>query len=247
MKIKQLIGLSAAALIGLMGTQVFADVYVVDGTEQVTQVKTENTVVEGRDPEKAKDPINSSEWAKPYINRAFAHSLLYDTDLQKNAIFTQNISRQDFIDILMNYVRLNVTDYRLGQLKEGKEIYNLVDTDSFNTHEAMFLGLVSGRYRDENGGVHFEGSKEITRQEASRVLGLAEELINNQRSVIRPFPELRIFTDAGLIQDWALQGCADMVSMGVIAGRHEGIFAPNGYTKQEEAIKMIVVLLENRK
>lgn len=186
--------------------------------------------------------IVNSSWSSHYVKMGYHYKLMDNTNLSKNVDLTKNISREDFTEIVMNYLRVHMTEFKMNKIKSKNKYVEYIDTANKNILEATQLGIVSGVGYDS-----FAPYKNIDRESVATILSRVERLLDVCDNInINPNPELRIFKDKDKISDWAIQGVADMVSVGAINGNDLGEFNPQGYTTREQAIKIMVELYDRK-
>lgn len=183
--------------------------------------------------------ITNSEWSTHYVGMGYAHGLLDNTNLTKNADLRNNITREDFTEIVMNYVRVHMTEFQIENERSEVNGMFYMDTSNWNVLLATQLGVVNGV-----GNNNFNPNGNITRQEVATILARVEKLVSCKVPSIREEAELRKYKDVDKIDMWARYGVGLMTNLDVINGKNDGNFDPLGNTKQEEAIKMIVELYE---
>ena len=220
------------------------DHIITDGEVTIQRKDTGGLFVQEVEGRRIAKEIISSDWSQEYIKDAHALGLLKRTNLEKYADFREDIDRNDFLDIVMNYVRLNVTQYKLDLMKV--KYPKFIDTDNPNIIEAADLGIVKGERNPQNNKMSFSPNRNITREEIAVILHNAEEVIRGEQSKANSTVELRVFKDRRDISWWARKGVATVSEMGAIQGREDGTFAPKNPAKREEAVKIVVEMLNRR-
>ncbi|WNR45850.1 alpha-amylase family glycosyl hydrolase [Paenibacillus roseipurpureus] len=103
---------------------------------------------------------------------------------------------------------------------------------------AYQLGIITGR--DEH---HFAPDEPITREEMAAMIVRAYQVMHDgsATAVAEGTPS---FTDADSISKWALASVEQAVSLGLLHGREEHSFAPQGITTRAESAQVIYNLLQ---
>lgn len=193
-----------------------------------------------------------SPWAKEGVQRAQAKGFSMSTG---NSDYTVPATRNEFRDAAMSYVVVNqqqaylsaLVEYYLaekdeqGQMKlvfqdkpEEVEISRWTDRDN---SIAYYLGLVDGRSPG-----YFEPDAQVTRQEAAVMLAKAYRVVG--KDLPEDSKELP-FTDKDQIAEWARDSVAAMYSWGILQGKGDGSFDPQGPFTREQCLLTFLRLYEN--
>lgn len=193
-----------------------------------------------------------SSWAKEGVQRAQAEGLSMGTG---NGDYTAPATRNEFREAAMSYVAVNqqqaylaeLVEYYLaekdeqGQMKlvfqdkpEEVEISRWTDRDN---SIAYYLGLVDGRRPG-----YFDPDTQVTRQEAAVMLARAYQVVG--KTLPEDTKELP-FTDNDQIADWAEDSVAAMYTWGILLGKEDGSFDPQGPFTREQCLLTFLRLYEN--
>lgn len=187
----------------------------------------------------AKRNLIASDWSKEFVFKANELKLLTGTRMYKNHNLTEDITRAEFVELMMNFVESSISAERLNLIKMNSAVVAYEDTAQDTIIEATKLGLVAGV-----GGNKFAPQDMITREQVAVILDRAMKIVDLENSYdVRQDIELALYSDAVLISDWAKQGVANMTAVGAIEGNGVGMFMPKGLTTKEQAIKIIVELM----
>lgn len=192
-----------------------------------------------------------SDWAAEDITAALELGFVPE-ELQGN--YTQNITRQEFVHIAMNFCALQ---YRLarndpfrsgGEFKEEfrvvhtiyyleklKDFGDFTDCSDDEVSLAARFGLVNGV-----GDNRFEPDREINRAEAAAMLLNAYrvytgDLYDETSTLLADAPALA-YADSELIAGWAQAPAALMTQWGVMKGVEDHKFDPTGFYTREQCI-----------
>lgn len=184
----------------------------------------------------------TSKWSKEHIVKAGKLELLNGTRLYKNSDLTTDITRGDFVELMMNYMNKTVSAERLNLIRFNAEAVYYDDIDiktQSSIIEATQLGLIFGMGNDK-----FAPEDVINREQIAVIVNRAMKIVNLNFIDTRQDVELAIFSDKNDIAAWARQGVANMTTVRAIEGNGMGMFVPKGYTTKEQAIKIIVELMK---
>lgn len=185
--------------------------------------------------------VEYSKWSEFYVKMGYHYGLMDGTNLEKNVRLSRVINREDFTEIVMNYLRVHMTEFQMDQIKSKNKVVEFIDTSNKNIEEASQMGLIFGV-----GEGNFSPYGSISRQEVAVILTRVEKLLDVcDKLSVRPIPELAIFSDRDEISEWAREGVALQVKLGSISGS-DGKLNPRDFTTSEESIKMLVELYDKK-
>lgn len=176
-----------------------------------------------------------SPWAEKVVYNASKDGLLSSTNLERNSDLRANISREDFVEIIMNHIYVSVTPEKIDILLAIMPKMYFSDTTNFKITQAAQLGIVNGM-----GDGTFGPKNNITREQMAVILDRVNKLVGGNATDVNAEVALRIFADAPMISDWARQAVANQVVLGTIEGMGNGMFAPSGNATREQAIKILI-------
>lgn len=170
-----------------------------------------------------------SPWASTKIKLANKAGLLPQDFAGRQ--FTENITRRDFCELLINSCRL--FEY---PLPEVREYHPFTDTKDSFAEQAFILGLTSGTAE----GI-FSPDLPLTREMAVGMLGKLrllfqseqQQLIGEQQAeyILQKYAE-----DSDILSGWAKRSMADAYSRGIITGCGIGILSPQNNVTREQAV-----------
>ncbi|TCQ04618.1 S-layer family protein [Serpentinicella alkaliphila] len=170
-----------------------------------------------------------SNWAKIEIEKAITYELVTQKILSN---FTADITREEFAELSLQLYRI------LGgkiEIKANSNIFK--DTQNLAILQAYSVGIVNGI-----GDGKFDPKGKITRQQMACML---ERVLTSLEIYPVVTKEYRYFSDEDEIADDAKSSVQLMNKLGVISGVGKNIINPRGNTSREQAIAMLVRLLEH--
>ena len=165
-----------------------------------------------------------SSWAVAELQTAISMGLV-PQDLQTG--YQRNISRQNFCRLIWELIKKQ-PDYM--QLLWNKPEVTFTDTDVAEISWCAQLGVINGV-----GNGRFEPYRELTRQEAAKILALTTQLLGVQDTGAQA-----PFTDRTAFSNWAVPFIDFCGVNGIVNGRETGAFDPTGQFSTEQAIITIL-------
>jgi len=171
-------------------------------------------------------------WAQSYIE------YLYEKDVTTGTSSTtyspsKTLTRAEFITFIMRTKKdIDVTSAKTGVFKD-------VEKDKWYTDHVNWAGAngIDAGSKDGN----FRPGDNITREEmATMLLSFADTMEIKLPRAKEPIE----FTDASKISGWAEKAIGIVQRAGIIDGKPDGSFDPQGYATRAEAAKIIKVLME---
>lgn len=188
------------------------------------------TIVEqggGTAQQPAQPAVNQDEpsaWAAAELQTAISMGLV-PQDLQTG--YRRNITRQNFCRLIWELIKQQ-PDYQ--QLLWNKPEVTFTDTDSPEVAWCAQLGIINGV-----GSGQFAPHRELTRQEAAKILALTTQLLGAQDTGAQA-----PFTDRTEFSAWAVPFIDFCGVNGIVNGRETGAFDPKGQFSTEQAILTIL-------
>lgn len=164
-------------------------------------------------------------WSKKDVNIASDLGLIIDS--MKEDI-SKEISRYEFIKMLMRL------DEHIGK-HEFSSAYKFNDTDDVDVNNALNLGIVKGGWNN-----NFNGQSFLTKEAMSTIIYRYLK-INNKLD--EPVNTNNNFVDLSEVSPWAKEAVTALASRGVIKGDDKGLILPKSNVTREQAIVMVVRLL----
>ncbi|WP_415841069.1 S-layer homology domain-containing protein, partial [Paenibacillus typhae] len=174
-------------------------------------------------------------WAKDAVNNMGSRMVVTGTG---DELFSpdRDITRAEFAAIIVRGLglRLETSGGSFTDVKQADWYSSAIQT-------AYKYGLITG-YEDGS----FRPNDKITREQAMLIVskamkltGLSEKIAEQSASHV-----LGEFSDAGNVANWSLNGVADSISAGIIAGRSANSLAPKAYITRAEVATMMQRLLQ---
>lgn len=182
-----------------------------------------------------KNPVNyldtKGHWAEDDIARATEMGWI--NGYPDGRFAPQNeVTRAQFTTMLSRALALSSQSDLEQTFKDHEHIPNYAKS---HVSKAAAAGLVIG-YEDAT----FRPARLITRSEITvmlmRVFGY-EDMIDSSPSLA--------YDDVDLVPDWAYPAIATASDMGIVKGRDNNKFAPEGYTTRAEAVTLILRILDH--
>jgi hypothetical protein len=169
-----------------------------------------------------------SPWALSKIQIAKTASLMSE-DFGRQE-YTENITRRDFCQLLINSCRL--FEYPLPDVSKS---HPFTDTQDEIAKQAFLLGLTSGTAE----GI-FSPDLPLTREMAVAMLGKLRLLLQADGKLMDEQQAAEILQkyakDSDKLSDWAKRSMADAYSRGIITGTDIGILSPKNNVTREQAV-----------
>lgn len=172
-----------------------------------------------------------SKWAQKELERAFALDVA-PYRLKDKMVYTDNMTREMFCDILANMMKLQ------NKLPDtGEEQFE--DTDNENVSRLWNAGIISG-YDD----VTFGPENSITREEAAMLLYKAaqymgcDDFYDDYR--LSPY----VYADENDIDVWAKEAVYQMKKISLMSGVDNDMFAPKSNYTNEQSVATIMRLYD---
>ena len=175
-----------------------------------------------------------NHWSSYYVNSLSYMGIVGGSeDIYGKLVYIPDdgLSREQFAKILVNYLKIDVSEYSETEL-------NFADSDEIApwavpyVKAAVGAGLMKGRTTPAD-TVIFAPNDGIKRQEAIYVLGgLLPEVEGSEIS----------FTDKDEIAPWAAENFSRALSAGLISGYDDGSIRPEGGITRGEAATLVVRL-----
>lgn len=169
-----------------------------------------------------------SAWATTRIKIANTAGLMPEDFGQRQ--FTENITRGDFCELLINSCRLFTYP-----LPEVPPTHPFTDTQDTIPEQAFALGLTSGTAA----GI-FSPDLPLTREMAVVMLGRLRLLFQSELKLVDKLQAEQILqkyaTDGDKLSGWARIAMADAYSRGIIVGTAIGVLSPGNNVTREQAV-----------
>lgn len=183
------------------------------------------------------DVNNGKDWAEKYIELLATKGIIKG---KTKDIFAPNehTTRVEFAVLLVRSLKLEGSKYD-GRFSDIK------GTEWFNANNELMAAVESGIIQGKTDGKFAPNSK-ITRAEAAVMIGRALNLekVNFDASKLDVAKKITDFKDNKSIGEWAKAEVKAVYQAGIINGKTNGEFDPNGYTKRNEMAKMFAEFLE---
>ena len=174
----------------------------------------------------------ASEWAQGLLMNAYGRGLITP---RTSSGLQESITRLQFAELAVNLV-----EQTTGEEIEPAETF-FQDTSDEAVLKAVAAGITSGK---EEGS--FAPDDLITRQEIcvmlDRVIQYVDQIqgtttLDSDSTQLDPD-----YADGDQVDPWAVHSVALLTNNGIMAGREEGMLAPQDFTTVEEAIVLVLAL-----
>jgi len=193
------------------------------GTTHLSQYYVKKSVVDFSD-------VNSSYWAYTYI-RNFAGKGLINGVSEESFEPLRDITRAEFVAIIARMYMITGDTSKLP--------FDDVDEDAWYAEDvaaAYEAGYITGKTTTT-----FEPNAKITRQEAAKVI--SNVLMNNGHGIIMNTADIQVeFSDYSSIGSWAVEAVATVFKEGIVSGKPDNKFDPQGNATRAEVVKMLTEL-----
>jgi len=170
------------------------------------------------------DQDQPSDWAIPHVTTAYNNNLTTDRTLIN---FTEDISREAFCELVVKLYE-NATGRPIAVA--NPEVF--IDTDNIAVAKAYELGIVGGY-----GDGRFGPDDLITRQQLMAMFFRTLVRLDPQYGTYS-YPELE-FSDAGSLDEWAVEPAKSLVSFELIDGVGDNRLAPQDNATIEQSLKLV--------
>lgn len=178
------------------------------------------------------DVDNNKNWAEEYIETLASKYIIKGKD-NGNYAPNEQMNRAQFTVLLVRALGLPTEEYdnRFPDVK-GDEWFNA----NGELMAAVKYGIIKGR---DNG--NFDPNAKITRSQAAVMIGRAMKLdfLNYDESKLDDNKKVTDFKDASTIGAWAKEDIEAVYQAGIMTGKDDNSFDPNGNTKRDQMAKIL--------
>lgn len=165
-------------------------------------------------------------WSKHYVAKANNLGILQDS---MKADISLPINRFEFIKMLMKL------DSHIAKRKINT-VYSFNDTVDTDVTNALNLGIVTGDRKN-----NFNSSSNLTKEAMAVIIYRYLNLLNKFETESRKDTAV---TFVSPVSDWAVEAYDKLISLGIIEGDENNRINPKDNVSREQAIVMVVRLLE---
>lgn len=203
------------------------------GGEPVNPTQPSTDVPDPEPPENPEPPVTLTDiaghWAEASIKQAVANGIAAG---YPDGTFKPNhtVTRAEFIVMLMNALKLQDTATEAGVL-DFTDATNIGEWAKSAVAQALQAGIIHG-YRDGS----FRPDAEITRAEMIVMSA-------NALKMTIPSDDAPGFSDDNDIPSWAKGAVAAIKKLGLIQGKGDNEFVPEGQTTRAEAVTVLLKMM----
>lgn len=193
--------------------------YDLTGKYKGKEIKASAEIGEAADPGPVEEP---TEWAKDGIANLKTKGVI---PAELLSAYTSNIRRDEFAALLWN-----VYVYAKGDIEVPAENkFNDIEGNGYKNQilKANSVGIISGR------GDYFDAAGILNRQEMASMLN---NLVAAIDGIVIPDADKTDFADNAAITPWAIKHVAFCHSQGLLAGKSNNMFDPQGTLTRQEAL-----------
>lgn len=183
-----------------------------------------------------KDMNSKTNWAAPYVETLASKYIIKG---REDGTFggEQPITRAQFTLLLVRALGLQGSAY-------NQQFKDVQGNEWFNENNALMAAVQYGIITGKEDG-RFAPNEPITRTQAAAMLGRALQLSLFEETKIERDDTKQItdFSDASKIQPWAAREIEMIYQTGIMNGKPDGSFDPNGQTTRNQMAKMLFQFL----
>lgn len=180
--------------------------------------------------------VNNKSWAEEYIETLASKYIIKGKETGKYDPAEQ-MTRAQFAVLLVRALGLPGQAYD-GSFKDvsGKEWFN----KEGELMAAVKYGVIQGI-----GDGTFAPNEKITRAQAAAMIERAMNIkfLNYDKSQLDKSKKLSDFKDAKKVGAWAQKGVEAVYQAGIVSGKLDGNYDPNGYTQRDQMAKILANFL----
>lgn len=181
-----------------------------------------------------------SGWAKEYIDTLASKYIVYGKATGEYEP-GKHMTRAEFAVLLVRALGLPTAKYD-GSFKDVKGIEWFAKNGELTA--AVKYGVIKGK-----GDGNFAPNEKITRAQAATMIERAMKIsfVKYDFSQLDKTKTLKDFKDAKLVGSWAKSGVEAVYQAGIVNGKGDGTFNPNGYTQRNEMAAILANFLVTAK
>lgn len=181
-----------------------------------------------------------SGWAKEYIDTLASKYIVYGKATGEYEP-GKHMTRAEFAVLLVRALGLPTAKYD-GSFKDVKGIEWFAKKGELTA--AVKYGVIKGK-----GDGTFAPNEKITRAQAAAMIERAMKIsfVNYDFSQLDKTKALKDFKDAKQVGSWAKSGVEAVYQAGIVNGKGDGTFNPNGYTQRNEMAAILANFLVSAK
>lgn len=181
-----------------------------------------------------------SGWAKEYIETLASKYIVYGKATGEYEP-GKHMTRAEFAVLLVRALGLPTEKYD-GSFKDVKGIEWFAKTGELTA--AVKYGVIKGK-----GDGTFAPNEKITRAQAAAMIERAMKIsfVNYDFSQLDKTKSLKDFKDANQVGSWAKSGVEAVYQAGIVKGKGNGTFNPNGFTQRNEMAAILANFLVSAK
>lgn len=181
-----------------------------------------------------------SGWAKEYIETLASKYIVYGKATGEYEP-GKHMTRAEFAVLLVRALGLPTEKYD-GSFKDVKGIEWFAKNGELTA--AVKYGVIKGK-----GKGNFAPNEKITRAQAAAMIERAMKIsfVNYDFSQLDKAKSLKDFKDAKQVGSWAKTGVEAVYQAGIVKGKGNGTFNPNGYTQRNEMAAILANFLVSAK
>lgn len=181
-----------------------------------------------------------SGWAKEYIDTLASKYIVYGKASGEYEP-GKHMTRAEFAVLLVRALGLPTAKYD-GSFKDVKGIEWFAKNGELTA--AVKYGVIKGK-----GDGNFAPNEKITRAQAAAMIERAMKIsfVKYDFSQLDKTKTLKDFKDAKLVGSWAKSGVEAVYQAGIVNGKGDGTFNPNGYTQRNEMAAILANFLVTAK
>lgn len=181
-----------------------------------------------------------SGWAKEYIDTLASKYIVYGKATGEYEP-GKHMTRAEFAVLLVRALGLPTAKYD-GSFKDVKGIEWFAKNGELTA--AVKYGVIKGK-----GDGTFAPNEKITRAQAAAMIerGMKISFVKYDFSQLDKTKTLKDFKDAKQVGSWAKSGVEAVYQAGIVKGKGDGTFNPNGYTQRNEMAAILANFLVSAK
>ncbi|WP_272508321.1 pullulanase [Paenisporosarcina quisquiliarum] len=181
--------------------------------------------------------VNNINWAEESIEK-LASKYIIKGKADGTYAPAEDISRAEFTVLLVRALGLPAKAY-------NNSFSDVKGTEWFNANGELMAAVQHGIIQGKADGT-FAPNEKLTRSQAAVMISRAMELkfLNFDPAKLDSTMKLGDFKDANQTANWSKAGIETVYQAGIMDGKGNGTFDPNGFTKRDQMAKILAKFLE---
>lgn len=209
---------------------------IIDGNKAIINSMTNSSYVIVTSDQTFADVNNGASWAEEYIESLASKFIIKGKD---NGLYgsRDNMTRAQFTVLLVRVLGLTSEEYD-GRFKD------ISGDEWFNQNGELMAAVKHGIIKGKDNGT-FAPYDSITRAQAAAMIARVLELdfVHVNKEIYDETKKVSDFKDYNQLGEWSKDSIEKVCQAGIMTGKDNGTFDPNGNTKRDQMAKILGELL----